>query len=56
MVKKTCTWTYIDDPDYDSWETSCDEAFQFLAGSPQENRFFYCPYCGAEIKEKKEKI
>lgn len=31
--------------------TVCDEKFVTLEGSPDDNRFFYCPFCGAKMDE-----
>ena len=48
---KTCTWTY--DDLYDFWDTSCGECFTVTEGTPKDNNFVYCPFCGKPIKEKK---
>jgi hypothetical protein len=33
------------------WETGCSNLFQFVSGTPSENHFDYCPYCGKKITE-----
>jgi hypothetical protein len=33
------------------WETGCSNLFQFVSGTPSENHFGYCPYCGKKITE-----
>jgi hypothetical protein len=33
------------------WETGCSNLFQFVSGTPSENYFSYCPYCGKKITE-----
>lgn len=42
-----CTWV-LDDEDYNSWEAGCgdDRSFVFESGTPEENGFRHCPYCG----------
>ena len=49
-----CKWTY--DDDYDKWDTQCDNAFVVYEGTPSENNFKYCPYCGKEISELMEVV
>jgi hypothetical protein len=48
----TCTWTQMRIYDEDSgWETKCGEAFMFTdGGTPHDNSFQYCPYCGKPIE------
>jgi hypothetical protein len=43
----TCQWTISND----YWETACGEAFEFTEGTPIENDFNYCPYCGKPLTE-----
>lgn len=48
---KFCYWS-IDDVGGDSlWETSCGHAFEFTEGSPHENGFQWCGYCGRQLIE-----
>jgi hypothetical protein len=42
-----CVWT--NDPDDDSWDTACGEKFVFNDGTPIENDFYFCPYCGKHL-------
>ena len=44
-----CRWTY--DDTHDKHDTGCGEAFTFNDGGPDDNGFFYCPYCGRRITE-----
>lgn len=37
------------------WYTSCDKVFLFTVEGPSEHKFVYCPFCGKELFEKKEK-
>ena len=43
---KSCTWT--EDAD-GNWHTGCQEIHVFISGTPQENGYVYCPYCGVQI-------
>ena len=48
----TCTWTQDDEDSY--WAAACcDHLFEFNDGTPSENGFAFCPYCGRELKEAK---
>ncbi len=52
-VVTRCVWT-LDSDEWsgDSWDTTCDQKFQFtVGGGPVENGFKYCPYCGEDIQE-----
>ena len=43
-----CTWkqdTHLGD----CYETQCGDAHIFNDGTPKDNNFKYCPYCGGEI-------
>lgn len=45
---RTCVWSEDEDG---TWETECGNAFVIEAGSPTENDFRFCTYCGAELVE-----
>lgn len=47
ISNKRCLWTF--DADTSSWDTSCNGKFTFFEGSPTENSFQYCPYCGGYL-------
>lgn len=32
-----------------NWDTGCQEIHVFISGTPQENGYVYCPYCGGKI-------
>lgn len=41
--KPICTW----EEDADGiWYSQCGTGYMFETGTPKENRFKYCPYCG----------
>lgn len=52
MAKKSfCNW--YQDGGYDgsdTWETSCGHYFTLNEGSPEENEFKFCSFCGGTIK------
>lgn len=46
--RAVCDWIQ----DYDGvWWTGCGEG-QLLDGTPRENKYKYCPYCGMRIRYK----
>ena len=48
--EKAGTWKQIDD-DTNIWSCSeCDEPFILMDGTPIENKYYYCPHCGAKMK------
>ena len=50
-VTKTCKWVSCDDSWSESvYNTECKHTFIIMEGTPEENNFKYCPYCGGEIK------
>ena len=46
-----CIWKY--DEDDDTYFTKCDNGFQVMNGSLEDNHFSYCVYCGKKVKTKK---
>lgn len=42
-TRKPCAWREYADG---VWNTNCGEAFVFIDGTPRDNGFRYCPYCG----------
>jgi hypothetical protein len=50
MSKTACQWKQ--DHDNGSWDTSCDNKFEFTNDGPKENEFSFCPYCGGELQIK----
>jgi hypothetical protein len=50
---KSCTWT--EDAD-GNWNTGCQEIHVFISGTPHENGYVYCPYCGGKIEAESDNI
>jgi integrase len=49
----TCLWTF--DKRYDVWRPACGTSRHYLdleMGTPKENLFKFCPYCGKTLEEK----
>lgn len=48
--KDVCEW--IEDEGGDDWNysTKCGREFGFYSGSPSENNFEFCPYCGLRLE------
>lgn len=49
-MKDKCVWTYYENEFVYYWDASCGDSFTFETGTPQENNFTYCPFCGKKIK------
>ena len=50
-----CKWSKCENSDETIYyETSCDNATQFLEDGIEDNNYKFCPYCGKEIEEVKE--
>lgn len=43
-----CLWQQDEDGNYD---TECGNRFVFIYGTPEDNGFKFCPYCGKEPKK-----
>ena len=54
MSKKTiCVWQEDEDYAWAFWQTDCDHSFQFTeGGTPADNEFAFCPYCGKILSAK----
>lgn len=52
MSAETCTWT-LDVDEWNSWATGCGNLFIIDDGTPKENDFRYCCYCGKPLIESK---
>lgn len=44
-----CTWT--EDADDGSFDTGCGNKHTFIDGTPRENEYRFCPYCGGALQE-----
>lgn len=44
-----CNWKQDEDG---VWETECGESFELNEGSPHDNGFRFCMYCGMPLVEK----
>lgn len=42
-----CIWTR---DEANVWWTGCGQAFQFTTDGPIENGFWFCGYCGGQLK------
>ena len=45
-----CEWG-IDDADGSVWKTGCDNLFVIISGTPSDNDFRFCMYCGRPLVE-----
>lgn len=42
-----CTWR----EEEDSWDTSCNEKFVIIDGTPEDNGMRFCTYCGRRLQQ-----
>jgi len=57
VEQKTGNWIEREDMYYgwNIWECSnCHEEFCIEEGSPKDNEYYYCPNCGADMREETE--
>lgn len=45
----TCEWRLIDD-EANVYDTACRNPHILIDGSPEDNNYEFCPYCGKRIK------
>jgi hypothetical protein len=46
LLMKVCKWFEDSEGNY---ESECENMFVFSSGTPKDNHFLYCPYCGNEL-------
>ena len=46
MNSYSCVWQQDADG---NWNTSCDNLHVFINGTPFQNNYRFCPYCGGEL-------
>lgn len=47
-LARHCTWTEDSDG---NWDTSCDNKYVIVEGTPTENGMKFCAYCGKRLEE-----
>ena len=47
---KCCEWK-LEDAEANLYVTSCEQRQLIFEGTPRENGYRFCPYCGKKIKE-----
>ena len=48
FMRENCIWTQDEDG---VWDTSCDNAFTLIEGTPANNSMHYCCYCGHPLEQ-----
>lgn len=51
-MNEKCAWT---EDGYGLWWAACKEIYEFFDGTPTENSYKFCPYCGNVLKEERYK-
>ena len=44
---QACQWKYCESEC--SWDTQCDNKYQFMNDGPKENDYKFCPGCGKPV-------
>jgi len=44
----SCEWN---EDENGAWWTSCDNGFEFIDGTPLDNKMKFCCYCGKPLKQ-----
>lgn len=53
VERKRGEWIYIDDWIYVAYKcSSCGEEFVLIEGTPLDNKYHFCPNCGADMRER----
>ena len=51
-LKQSAAWVLYEDEETNAWECSaCHEVQWLMEGSPFDNKWYYCPFCGATMKK-----
>lgn len=49
-IVNKCDWQQ-EEQDGGTWGTDCGHYFTIIDGTPTENGFKFCPFCGDEIEQ-----
>lgn len=49
MTDEVCTWVEAEGDEFGSWSTSCGQSHYFGEGTPEQNEYKFCPFCGKLI-------
>ena len=49
VIEEVCEWMLCDE-EANVYDTSCRNPHILIEGTPKENNYEYCPYCGKKIK------
>lgn len=47
---QVCTWDMVGE--YCYWQTDCGKEFSIEDGTPKENGFKFCVYCGKKLRQR----
>lgn len=47
-----CLWIQVDNEEMNIWATQCGEEFVFEEGTPKDNHFNFCVFCGKPLQAK----
>jgi hypothetical protein len=50
VTDKTCKWVLAEE-ESSAYETECGGIFEVMEGTPLENGFCFCCYCGGRLAE-----
>jgi len=47
--QRVCNWN-LENDDLGHYRTDCENLFMIIEGTPEENGFIFCCYCGGKLK------
>lgn len=53
-IPSDCYWTLSDEFEGDAWLSGCSLLHSFFEGTPVDNNFHFCPYCGGFLVQQEE--
>jgi hypothetical protein len=53
-IPRDCYWTLSDEFEGDTWISGCSQLHSFFEGTPVDNNYHFCPYCGGFLVQQEE--
>ena len=53
-IPHDCYWTLSAEFEWDTWISGCSQLHSFSKGTPTDNDYHFCPYCGGFLVQQEE--